>query len=195
MPQVDWSQFGRRSARTKLELIAVLALLLLAGAAYYRGKRNAELREQVGVIEKARAINADSIVLHSKAVDRATQASDSAHVAAKVAVARAGGFHLQSVPANRTDPALIRKLYATIANRDTALVLKDTAIAKLTRENTLLLVERSRREQLVVDLNRQVALDVNEINKLKKFKAPRFGWKTGIAAGMVGTIGIISLKK
>jgi hypothetical protein len=206
--------YGKLSARSKLEALAVVVLLTLSVAAYFRGKENGRIGAKITQVERDRRQNADTVKARTQAVERVTRASDSAHVASTTANARAQSFQLRSIPNKPKLPAilqtpanapvsdlrpLVTELYAVIANRDSALTLERAANATLKHENALLLIERDTTRALVKSLNRQIALDVAEIALWKKVKTPRFGFKAGILVGAVTAVavdtGIDRLKK
>jgi hypothetical protein len=203
--------YGKLSARSKLEALAVILLLTLCVGAYFRGKHNGRINAKIVQVDRERRQNADTIKKKTQAVERVQHASDTAHSSSVIANKKAESFALRPVPGKPAvlqTPAnsaqidlrpLVRELYAVIANRDSALTLERAANAALKRENALLLIERDTTAALIKSLNRQIALDVSEIALLKKVKTPRFGIKTGILIGAVTALavdaGIDHLKK
>jgi hypothetical protein len=208
--------YGKLSARSKLEALALIILLSACVLTYRRGLHNGEAHNKITQVERERRQNADTIKKKTANLDKVKAASDSAHVASTTANARADSFRLRPIPikpnlpvvlqtpANGGAPVvdlkpLVTELYAVIANRDSALVLERAANTALKRENALLLVERDTARSLVKSLNRQIALDVAEIATWKKIKTPRFGVKAGILIGAVTALavdtGIDRLKK
>lgn len=206
--------YGRLSARDKIDAAVVVILLVLCFMMYERGKHNGEAKAKIAMVEKQRSINADTVRARERAVANVRAASDSAHITSTAANAKAESFRLRPIPNKPNLPAvlqtpanepipdlrpLVADLYAVIANRDTALTLERAANAALRHENALLLIERDTTAALVKSLNRQIALDVQEINELKRLKTPRFGVKTGIAIGAATAVavdtGIRSIQK
>lgn len=186
MPQVDWSQFGRQSARTKLEALAVIILLGLALLAYKRGEHNAANAAAVGQLDKERAVVHDTIKIDRVVMAEAHVKSESAHAISAKVIARSDSFRLKPMPTVHL-PAN-DSLIAVILNRDSALAIEKAVTRTLKFEIATLRTERTASEKLVADLNRQADLDEKEISKLKQFKTPRFGWKTGLAVGVVAVI-------
>lgn len=205
--------YGKLSARSKLEALAVVILLALCVAAYQRGRHNGAAKAKIAMIEKQRKANADTIRARADSLKKARAASDSARQVSEAATRAAGSFVLRPTPARPLTilqtPAnagpvpdlrpLVAELYAVIANRDSALVLEKAAVVALASENAKLRLERKPTDDLIASLNRQIALDIQEINELKRLKTPRFGVKTGIAIGAATALaveaGIRSLKK
>ena len=179
---------GKLSARSKLEGVALIILLGLCVLTYKRGAHNAELATKVGELDRQREILHDTIKVDMAVVADLRKKSDETHAAVAKIVARSDSFKLKPVPSLQT-PAN-EPLIRVIANRDSALAVANASISALKFEVAQLRSDRASPDKLIADLIRQADLDKSEIAKLKQFKSPRFGWKTGVIVGLVTAVAV-----
>ena len=196
----------RRHAYAGTAAGVLLLLVLTAFFSYRSGARHATLREQVGQLDKARSVAAETSAALSAKVDSARAKSDTAGRRAVAAVKAAKDFPVSPVPTRRITPlqnpaktfdsAYVDSLILAVASRDVKIALDSVATEKLQTQVTDLLLERPAFDARVAGLRGEIQIGVDEINLLKSAKTPRFGFKAGFIAGATAvTAAVIVVKK